>query len=147
MCKLCRTKNESKDVVEAVDCLPGHNIRLAATLRSPDQGVANEGDTVTLSGQFTDPGPLNPLTVTIDWGDGTTPTVLYGLFNEISAATTPGQYTFAAPHQFQSSGSYSINVSVSDSAITAAASIPITVNNVAPGSGSRAPTEVRARST
>ena len=38
--------------------------------------IANEGDTVTLDGQFTDPDSLSSYTVTIDWGDGSTPTVL-----------------------------------------------------------------------
>ena len=54
--------------------------------------TANEGDTVTLDGQFTDPGTLDPHTVTIDWGDGSTPTVLYELLGQVVASATPGLY-------------------------------------------------------
>ncbi len=108
-----------------------------------------EGDTVTLSGQFTDPGTLNPITVTVDWGDGTTPTVLYGSFNEIATSAMPGLYTFSAPHQYMSSGDYDINVTVSDSAVSASAFIPIVVKAVAPSirienadSGSSSPVDL-----
>ena len=55
----------------------GHQRRPAVHRGRPElcRSDANEGDTVTLDGQFTDPGTLDPHTVTIDWGDGSTPTV------------------------------------------------------------------------
>ena len=43
---------------------------------SLSETTANEGDTITLNGQFTDPDAVSSYTVTIDWGDGSTPTVL-----------------------------------------------------------------------
>ncbi len=101
-------------------------------LTQPDQDATDEGSTITLSGTFGDPDPESQLTVTIDWGDGTTQTVLYGLFNEISATASPGFYAFSAAHQYMSTGNYNIDVAVSDSAVTASAGTSIVVNSVAP---------------
>ena len=52
--------------------------------------TANEGDTITLSGQFTDPDAVSSYTVTIDWGDGSTPTVLSELDGQVVQSATPG---------------------------------------------------------
>ena len=99
----------------------------------------NEGDTITLSGQFTDPSPLSSYSVTIDWGDGSSPTVLSTLDGQVVASATPGLYTYSVTHQYLSSppgeltgGSYSINVSVTDGVNTTSAQTPIVVNTVAP---------------
>ena len=102
--------------------------------------VANEGDTITLSGQFTDPDSFSSYTATIDWGDGSTPTTLYGLLGQIvESTTTPGLYTYSATHQYLSNppgeltgGSYSIQVSVTDGVNTTSAGTSIVVNNVPP---------------
>src|SRR5262249_27983104 len=48
---------------------------------------ANEGDTITLSGQFTDPDPNSTYTMTIDWGDGSTPTDLVEFPGQIVPST------------------------------------------------------------
>ncbi len=83
--------------------------------------TANEGDTITLSGQFTDPDALSSYTVTIDWGDGSNPTLLGELDGQVVQSATPGLYTYSTTHQYLSNppgkltgGSYQINVSVSD---------------------------------
>ena len=65
-------------------------------------------DSVIFSGTFKDANPLANLTATIDWGDGSAPTVL-----DLPA----GSYAFAAPHDYTTdpaSGSYSIGVTLSD---------------------------------
>src|SRR5205823_3953601 len=96
-------------------------------------------DTVTLAGQFTDRGTLDPHTVTIDWGDGSPATVLRDLFGEVVAAAIPGRFTYSAAHPYLNNptghpigGTYDIHVSVSDDVSTAAADRLIVVNNVAP---------------
>ena len=61
---------------------------------------ANEGDTITLDGQFTDPDALSSYTVTIDWGDGSTPTVLSELDGQVVLSATPGLYTYSTTHQY-----------------------------------------------
>ncbi len=62
---------------------------------SLSKSTATEGDTVTLNGQFTDPGTIDPHTVTIDWGDGSPPTVLSELAGQVVATATPGLFTYS----------------------------------------------------
>ena len=100
--------------------------------------IANEGDTITLNGQFTDPDTLGSYTVTIDWGDGSTPTVApRALGQVVPSTTTPGLYTYSTTHQYLNNppgeptgGSYDIHVSVSDGVSTTSADTSIVVNNV-----------------
>ena len=106
---------------------------------SLSETTANEGDTITLSGQFTDPDALSSYTVMIDWGDGSTPTELGELLGQVIPSSTPGNYTFSAPHQYLHNppgkltwGTYDINVSVSDGVNTVSADKPIVVQNVLP---------------
>ncbi len=99
----------------------------------------NEGDTVNLSGQFSDPDAVGSYTVTIDWGDGSTPTVLSELHGQVVPSATPGIYTYSTTHVYLSNppgeptgGSYNILVSVSDGVNTASAGTSIGVNNLSP---------------
>jgi hypothetical protein len=104
--------------------MQGSNLSLSAS-------AVNQGDTVTLTGSFTQPGNSESHTVTINWGDGSPNTVLQ---------LAPGVFTFSATHQYLDeppSGSTSkvdtIAVAVTDSASdTASASTAITVNDVPP---------------
>ena len=94
-------------------------------------GNIDEGQSVTLSGSFTDPDALDTHTVSIDWGDGTTPQVI-----QLAAGVT----TFSVTHVFGDDSSPSsplatktINVSVTDGASAAIATTSlVTVANVAP---------------
>ncbi len=101
--------------------------------------TVNEGDAVTLNGQFTDPDAAGSYTVTIDWGDGSTPTILSELDGQVVPSATPGIYTYSSAHQYlhtsvgdPTGGSYNIEVSVSDGVNTASAATSIVVNNLAP---------------
>ncbi len=93
-----------------------------------------------MNGQFTDPGTLDPHNVTIDWGDGSTPTVLSDLLGQIVASTTtPGLFTYSAQHQYLNNppgeptgGTYDIHVSVSDDVSTTSVDRYIVVNNAPP---------------
>ena len=78
------------------------NVAPQFTAGSPQLSSSNidEGDTVTLSGEFTDPGTLEPHTVTINWGDGSTPTVLSSMLGQISTTSTPGLFSFSAQHPY-----------------------------------------------
>ena len=120
--------------------------QLTAADLSLSETTANEGDTITLSGQFTDPDALSNYTVTIDWGDGSATTGLVELLGQVIPTSTPGLYTFSAPHQYLhnppgelTGGTYDINVSVTDGVNTVSADTPIVVQNVLPVSRSRAP--------
>ena len=99
--------------------------------------IANEGDTITLDGQFTDPDALSSYTVTINWGDGSTPTVLSELDGQVVQSATPGLYTYSTTHQYRSTppgepagGTYDINVSVSDGVNITSAGTSIVVDRV-----------------
>ena len=117
----------------------------SANLRLTSENVpvssVNEGDTVTLTGQFTDPGSLDPHTVTINWGDGSASTVLLGLLGQVTE-TAPGAFTYSAQHEYlynpldeSADGAFNVDtiqVSVADDVSTTSASTLITVNDVAP---------------
>jgi Ca2+-binding RTX toxin-like protein len=104
---------------------------------------ANEGDTITLSGQFTDLDLASSYTVTIDWGDGSTSTVLNEIDGQVfPSATTLGLFTYSTTHQYlynaaaatpgSNSDSYKIKVSVTDGVNTVSAATPIVVAEVPP---------------
>jgi Ca2+-binding RTX toxin-like protein len=107
---------------------------------SLSKAIANEGDTIKLSGQFTDPDSQSSYTATVDWGDGSAPTGLSEQFGQIVQSPTKlGLYTYSATHQYLDNppgeltgGAYEINVSVSDGVNTTSAATPIIVNNVPP---------------
>ncbi len=70
-------------------------------------GIAVDGDLVTLTGTFTDPGILDTHFGMIDWGDGSSSPAVLGPFGS-SGATLAGTHTYSA------SGAYPILVCVSD---------------------------------
>lgn len=68
-------------------------------------GVINEGESVTLSGNFEDPGLVDQHTLRVDWGDGSPiETVL----------VTQGDRRFAGTHEYPESGVYKIRYSLFD---------------------------------
>ncbi len=106
---------------------------------SLSEPVASENDTITLNGQFSDPGALDPHEVIIDWGDGSAPTLLLDLFGQIVSAAAPGVFDYSAAHQYRNNpagtptgGTYTIHVSVSDDVSTTSVDQLIVVNNVPP---------------
>ncbi len=89
-----------------------------------------EGDVLTLSGSFSDPGRGDTHTVVIDWGDGTPDTTL---------ALGAGVLTFQAGHTFNQglpAGASTLNaalqVTVSDASAAVSASTDVVVTDVAP---------------
>ncbi len=110
----------------------------AADLSLSDTSV-NEGETITLFGQFTDSDTVGSYTATINWGDGSTPTSLSERDGQVVQTATPGLYAFSTTHQYLQNppgeltgGTYDIDVSVSDGVNTTSADTPIVVNNAAP---------------
>ena len=107
---------------------------------SLSETTATEGDTVALNGQFTDPGTVDPHTVTINWGDGSQPMTITEMAGQVVAsATTPGLFTYSVSHTYLNNppgeptgGTYDIHVSVSDDVSTTSADTFIVVNNAPP---------------
>ena len=63
-----------------------------------------DGQLLTVSGRFTDPGTLDSFTLTVDWQDGTPP-------SEQSLQTAG---LFSATHTYDAAGSFTITVTVKD---------------------------------
>jgi hypothetical protein len=87
-----------------VNNVPPSNIQVALSSAS-----INEGDTVNLTGSFTDPGILDTHTVVIHWGEGEDSTTLN---------LPAGVLTFSASHQYLNDpppgGEFLVNVFVDD---------------------------------
>ena len=73
---------------------------------SPACGGAAEGETVSLTGSFTDVGTLDLHSASIDWGDGTTSTAT---INE-----TGGTGTISDSHAYAAGGIYTVTVNLTD---------------------------------
>jgi hypothetical protein len=102
-----------------------------------DKKSISEGGKVTLSGSFAAPGTPEAHTVTINWGDGSTPETL-----KLAA----GVLTFGRTHHYLDSrpgnAPYTITATVSDNAGGSShATIPVTVKAVAPTAYLSGPTK------
>jgi uncharacterized delta-60 repeat protein len=89
----------------------------------------NEGDTLSRSGSFTDPG-ADTWTATVDYGDGT----------GTQSLTLKADRTFNLSHFYADNGTYTATVTVTDDDSTSgSASFIVTVNNVPPTAGVSGP--------
>jgi len=98
----------SQDTETVVATVNNVDPEIVNLLADPDPIYTNN-DTV-LSGAFTDPGTLDEHEVTIDWGDGTAPTVL---------GPAVGDRIFDATHTYVATGAapqdvYTVTVTVTD---------------------------------
>ena len=104
------------------------------TLNGLAATTINENQFTTLTGNILEPGTLDPLILTINWGDPSSP----GNIQVINLAT--GTASFNVTHQYLDdnpsatpSDDYTINVAVADDdAGTSNTNTMVTVNNVAP---------------
>lgn len=112
------------------------------TVNAPN--AVNENGQVTISGTFDDADSQSH-TVTIDFGDGSTPGVI-NLAAGVTSYSTTHIYLDDAPSG-TSSDSKTISVTVSDGIDSDSASRNITVNNVAPSNASVTATPTTAGST
>eukprot|EP00913_Durusdinium_trenchii_P028471 g26699.t1 len=107
---------------------------VAPTLNTVTATTINENGTTTLTGNIVDPGTLDTLTLTINWGDPTSP----GNVQVVNLAA--GTTSFSVTHQYlddnptgTASDNYTINVSIADDDTgTNNTNTTVTVNNVAP---------------
>jgi hypothetical protein len=90
----------------------------------------DENTVVTVTGLVSDPGWLDPLTATIDWGDGAGPQPIAGTLENIRPDAT---INFSVDHTYGDDGIFAISVCGSDDDTTACASaFNVVVNNVNP---------------
>jgi hypothetical protein len=91
-------------------------------------GPKPEGGTVTVTGTITDPGWLDPLSGTIDWGEGTSGPVAGNLENNPPDATL----SFTATHVYGDNGTFTISVCGKDDDTTTCGSTAVTITNTSP---------------
>ncbi|MEV0806310.1 S8 family serine peptidase [Micromonospora sp. NPDC050200] len=91
-------------------------------------GPKPEGGTVTVTGTITDPGWLDPLSATIDWGDGTSGPVSGTVENNPPNATL----SFTTTHGYGDNGTFTVTVCGKDDDTTTCESAPVTITNVNP---------------
>jgi hypothetical protein len=102
---------------------------------SPNPPTLNEGNAISLSGIFTDPGTADTFTLTVDWGDGQTTTT----------NLAEGIRLFQLPHTYLDDGvasdSRTVVVTVTDDDLGSVTnSTTVTVNNLNPMLGNVAVT-------
>lgn len=89
----------------------------------------DENSAITVSGFGSDPGWLDPLTATIDWGDGSSPQAVSGVYENVRPDAT---LSFMASHVYGDNGSFTAKVCVMDDDTSTCTSIVLGVDNVSP---------------
>ncbi len=89
--------------------------------------AVDEGSSVSLTGAFSDPN-TQAHTVTIDWGDGSTPDTQSLAIGATAIPAT--RHTYG--DEPAKGSAYHVTVTVNDGFVSAAASVDVTVNNVTP---------------
>ncbi|MFI6001776.1 M36 family metallopeptidase [Streptomyces sp. NPDC051366] len=90
---------------------------------------AGENTPVTLTGGVSDPGWLDPLTATVDWGDGAGPQALAGTLENVRPDAT---LSFAVVHTYGDDGTFTIEVCGSDDATSSCRSADAAITNTDP---------------
>jgi hypothetical protein len=103
-----------------------NNVAPSITL-SP--GTLNEGAAGTLTGSVTDPGWLDTLSATIDWGDGAPPEPIGGTLENTRPDAT---LTFSSTHLFGDNGTFSASICVADDDTNNCTPLALTINNITP---------------
>jgi hypothetical protein len=91
-------------------------------------GPKPENSAITINGVASDPGWLDPLSGTIDWGDGSSEAIAGVLENARPDATL----TFSATHTYGDDGSFTVEVCVADDDTITCRTIAAEITNVDP---------------
>lgn len=89
----------------------------------------DEGSPVTVTGTVTDPGWLDPLSATIDWGDGTSIEPVGGVLENVRPDAT---LNFSVSHVYGDNGTFTAEVCASDDDTTTCKTIALQIDNVDP---------------
>jgi hypothetical protein len=90
---------------------------------------ADEGAAISVNGVVSDPGWLDPLSATIDWGDGAPTQPISGVLENSRPNAT---LTFSLSHVYGDNGVFTARVCAADDDVTVCQPITLTVHNVAP---------------
>ncbi len=103
------------------------NVPPTVTLSS--NAPQDEGSPVTVNGLVSDPGWLDPLTATVNWGDGSPTAPVSGTLENVRPDAT---LTFTVSHTYGDNGTYNVEVCANDGDATTCQTIPLQINNVPP---------------
>jgi serine protease len=92
--------------------------------------VAENTSAANVTGLVSDPGWLDPLTATVDWGDGSTSAASGTLENTRPDAT----FSYSGSHFYGDNGTFTVRVCGRDDDSSSCASTSVTVTNVNPTS-------------
>lgn len=101
----------------------------APTVTISSNAPVDENTTVTVTGTVTDPGWLDNLSATIDWGDGSSVEPLSGQLENVAPDAT---FTFQADHVYGDNGTFTVEVCGTDGTAVTCESIDVQVDNVDP---------------
>jgi len=90
---------------------------------------ADENSPLTVNGVVSDPGWLDPLSATIDWGDGSPVQPIAGMLENVRPDAT---FTFNVPHTYGDNGVYGIRVCGQDDDVTVCENTAVFVENADP---------------
>ncbi|MBP7690502.1 MAG: PKD domain-containing protein, partial [Anaerolineales bacterium] len=102
---------------------------VAPTVSLNSDAPRPENSVVTVLGQVSDPGWLDPLSAAILWGDGTPAEPVVGVLENVRPDAT---LTFAATHTYGDNGTFTASICASDDDVATCQSIALTIDNVAP---------------
>jgi hypothetical protein len=126
-----RIYDKDNGYTDASTTIAALNVPPSNLVLTPSASDIQEGGSVTLGGTFTDPGALDTHLVSVDWGDGSTPTTVNLGANVLGFSGLTHQYLDNPVGQ--PSGGYTITVIVSDSHNgTTSTTATVEVDNVAP---------------
>jgi hypothetical protein len=119
----------TKDGISNIDTttVTVNNVAPSVTLAS--DAPQGENTAVTISGVVSDPGWLEALTATVDWGDGTPVEPVVGTLENTPPDAT---LTFAMPHVYGDNGSFTVEVCGSDDDTATCQSTTVEVTNIEP---------------
>jgi photosystem II stability/assembly factor-like uncharacterized protein len=102
---------------------------VAPTVSFDPQDPEDEGAPLLVTGTISDPGWLDPLSATIDWGDGSPTEDAGGILENVRPDAT---LSFSVSHCYGDNGSYTVEVCGSDDDTAVCESASVTINNVPP---------------
>jgi hypothetical protein len=102
---------------------------VAPTVNFTTDSPKPENSTVAINGSASDPGWLDTLTGTVDWGDGTAVEALGGVLENARPDAT---LTFSKLHVYGDNGTFAVKVCVSDDDTQTCSTKNVSVTNVDP---------------
>jgi hypothetical protein len=124
-----RLKVTNVDDLSDVDEATVTVVNVAPTVTFDAQDPEDEGAPLVVTGAVSDPGWLDPLSATIDWGDGSPPEDVGGVLENVRPDAT---LTYSVIHCYGDNGSYTVEVCGSDDDTTTCESAAVVIDNVPP---------------